>query len=124
MIETSLPDNNKMHLTSDISALHQRSASITSTLHQPSVKVNPLPTNMRDEPQLQYFDLDVANPPTVNRQSIGCNLTKQDSNKPDLLSKGPPTSGVVYNSVDFLKTEAFKRIREERKKESEGVGSK
>ncbi|XP_049314408.1 protein daughter of sevenless isoform X3 [Bactrocera dorsalis] len=111
--------------TADISVLHQRSKSAANSMYQESVECNPLQKNTKNEHRLQYFDLDVTNPPTINRQSISTsNLTKEESSNVDLLPKSSLKSGVVYNSVDFVKTEAFKRIREERKKESEGVSSK
>lgn len=81
---------------------------------------------IQNEHKLQYFDLDVANPPAVNRRnnSIG-NLLMPATNRlgilADLQIRVPIKSGVVYNSVDFVKTEAFKRIREERKKENENA---
>lgn len=82
----------------------------------------------QSEHKLQYFDLDVTNkPPLLNRQSMsvgnlytggpggtGVRLGVADAN----AARAPVKSSVVYNSVDFVKTEAFKRIREERHKES------
>lgn len=116
----SLLDKSDNAGTSDISVLHQRSASAANSMCQESVKFNPLQKKTTNEHRLQYFDLDVTNPPTLNRQSISTNnLTKEETI--DLLPTSSLKSGVVYNSVDFVKTEAFKRIREERKKESEGV---
>ncbi|XP_054732011.1 protein daughter of sevenless isoform X1 [Anastrepha obliqua] len=117
----SVAGKNKAHLstgTIDVSILPQPSASANSSKYQTKLKL--LPTN---EHRLQYFDLDVANPPAANRQSTN-NITKQEPSKADSLTQSPLKSGVVYNSVDFLKTEAFNRIREERKKESEGVNPK
>ncbi|XP_023176034.2 protein daughter of sevenless isoform X7 [Drosophila hydei] len=82
------------------------------------------------EHKLQYFDLDVANKPQLlNRQSMSVgNLYSQGKsalNQPARLGatdaaavRAPVQSSVVYNFVDFVKTEAFKRIREERNKES------
>lgn len=81
---------------------------------------------------MQYFDLDVTNKPTLNRQSMsmgniytqggpggtGARLGVPDAN----AARAPVKSSVVYNSVDFVKTEAFKRIREERHKESSESG--
>lgn len=111
-------------------------------LQNSTALTNLLPSNnslmvTKNEHKLQYFDLDVANAPPVNRQSISVgNLNV--SMAPvggsggaggggcvgvDALSRSPMQSSVVYNSVDFVKTEAFKRIREERKKENEGVSS-
>lgn len=94
----------------------------------------------KNEHKLQYFDLDVANAPPVNRQSINVgnlnvslasnsggggalNTVNRIGLTTDAISRVPMPSSVVYNSVDFVKTEAFKRIREERKKENEGVSS-
>ncbi|KAH8302358.1 hypothetical protein KR044_005491 [Drosophila immigrans] len=88
------------------------------------------------EHKLQYFDLDVTNkPPLLNRQSMsvgniytqggsaaggaGVRLGATDA----AAVRAPAKSSVVYNSVDFVKTEAFKRIREERNKESSESGS-
>nr|XP_036218986.1 protein daughter of sevenless [Bactrocera oleae] len=122
---TSRLDRSNNGVTTDISVLHHRSKSAANSMYQESVKCNPLQKNTRNEHRLQYFDLDVTNPPTINRQSISTsNLTKEESSNVDLLPENSLKSGVVYNSVDFVKTEAFKRIREERKKESEGLSSK
>ncbi|KAH8380669.1 hypothetical protein KR009_012264 [Drosophila setifemur] len=82
------------------------------------------------EHKLQYFDLDVTNkPPLLNRSSMSVgNLYSQGGNAagggnrlPNVdaaSARAPVPSSVVYNLVDFVKTEAFKRIREERNKES------
>uniref|UniRef100_A0A0K8W5X9 Protein daughter of sevenless n=2 Tax=Bactrocera latifrons TaxID=174628 RepID=A0A0K8W5X9_BACLA len=122
---SSLLDRSNNGGPTDISVLHQRSKSTANSMYQESAECNPLQKNTKNEHRLQYFDLDVTNPPTINRQSISTsNLTKEESSNVDLLPKNSLKSGVVYNSVDFVKTEAFKRIREERKKESEGVSSK
>lgn len=84
------------------------------------------------EHKLQYFDLDVTNKPSVlNRQSMSVNNLYTQGGPggtgvrlgvPD-VARAPVKSSVVYNSVDFVKTEAFKRIREERNKESSESGS-
>ncbi|XP_005185761.2 protein daughter of sevenless isoform X1 [Musca domestica] len=80
----------------------------------------------KNEHKLQYFDLDVANPPAINRQSMSVgNLNSGTSGNrlglaADPSARAPVQSTVVYNSVDFVKTEAFKRIREERKTQNEG----
>ncbi|XP_034482762.1 protein daughter of sevenless [Drosophila innubila] len=87
------------------------------------------------EHKLQYFDLDVTNkPPLLNRQSMSVgNLYTQGAATVGGVRLGavdasavraPVKSSVVYNSVDFVKTEAFKRIREERNKESSESGNK
>ncbi|KAL9905467.1 daughter of sevenless isoform 2-T2 [Glossina fuscipes fuscipes] len=82
----------------------------------------------KNEHKLQYFDLDVTNAPAINRQSMSIsNLSAPGINRlalaADPSARAPVQSSVVYNSVDFVKTEAFKRIREERKKENEGVNN-
>uniref|UniRef100_A0A1A9WTL9 PH domain-containing protein n=1 Tax=Glossina brevipalpis TaxID=37001 RepID=A0A1A9WTL9_9MUSC len=82
----------------------------------------------KNEHKLQYFDLDVANAPAINRQSMSIsNLSAPGINRlalaADPSARAPVQSSVVYNSVDFVKTEAFKRIREERKKENEGINN-
>jgi len=77
------------------------------------------------EHKLQYFDLDVTNkPPLLNRSSMSVgNLYSQGGNGASGMrlagvdtggARAPVPSSVVYRSVDFVKTEAFKRIREER----------
>ncbi|XP_067643183.1 protein daughter of sevenless isoform X2 [Eurosta solidaginis] len=104
----------------DKAVLLQKSASI----NQSSIKLIPLSTSITDKPRLQYFDLDLENPPTVNCQSVNiCHKTKLESNKKGSLTQNSLKSGVVYNSVDFVKTEAFKRIREERRKENENINA-
>lgn len=122
---SSLLDRSNNARATDISVIYQRSISSANSMYHEAVEYNPLQKNTRNEHRLQYFDLDVTNPPTINWESISTsNLTKQESNNVDLLPKSSLKTSVVYNSVDFVKTEAFKRIREERKKESEGVSSK
>ncbi|XP_020814442.1 protein daughter of sevenless [Drosophila serrata] len=73
------------------------------------------------EHKLQYLELDVTNKPPLNSSSMNVgNLYSQGGDAAG--ARGPKPSSVVYNSVDFLKTEAFKRIREERNKESTESG--
>ncbi|EDW78826.1 uncharacterized protein Dwil_GK12654 [Drosophila willistoni] len=85
------------------------------------------PAAAHTEHKLQYFDLDVTNkPPLLNRQSMSVgNLYTQGAGTSAAAAvaiaataQAPVRSTVVYNLVDFVKTEAFKRIREERNKES------
>lgn len=108
---------------------HQRTASAAAAMQFTQSPPALLPPK-HNEHKLQYFDLDVANPPAIHRQSMSVgNLNAPGGAATrlglpaDPAARAPPKSGVVYNSVDFVKTEAFKRIREERKKESEGVNS-
>ncbi|TDG52898.1 hypothetical protein AWZ03_000441 [Drosophila navojoa] len=94
------------------------------------------PQQQPQEHKLQYFDLDVTNKPQLlNRQSMSVgNLYSQGKaalSQPARLGasdaaavRAPVQSGVVYNFVDFVKTEAFKRIREERNKESSDNNNK
>lgn len=82
----------------------------TSTLSQP-----------KSHSTLQYFDLDVANPPPqINRAIYSNNATSSHGFKLgsslDAAIRPAVKSSVVYNSVDFVKTEAFKRVREESEK--------
>lgn len=108
---------------------HQRTASAAAAIQMTPPTPSQLqlpPKTMTNEHKLQYFDLDVANPPAINRQSMSVgNLNAPGTSRlaalaADPSARAPVKSSVVYNSVDFVKTEAFKRIREERKKESEG----
>ncbi|KAM7359076.1 daughter of sevenless isoform 2-T3 [Cochliomyia hominivorax] len=110
---------------------HQRTASANAGMQQLS-SINTIPTQLqlppKNEHKLQYFDLDVANAPAINRQSMSVgNLNNPGAGRlglaADPSARAPVQSTVVYNSVDFVKTEAFKRIREERKKENEGVNA-
>ncbi|XP_037931300.1 protein daughter of sevenless [Teleopsis dalmanni] len=107
---------------------HQRTASAAAAMHVLPEIQTPLQLPPKNEHKLQYFDLDVANLPAINRQSISVgNLYAQGPSKltlpADPSARVPIKSSVVYNSVDFIKTEAFQRIREERKKKSEGVNN-
>lgn len=113
---------------------HQRTASANAAMqHLPTTTLtNPVPTQLqippKNEHKLQYFDLDVANAPAINRQSMSVgNINNPGVGRLGLATessaRAPVQSSVVYNSVDFVKTEAFKRIREERKKENEGVNT-
>lgn len=112
------------------------SSLLSSSLNNPSNAI----ILSKNEHKLQYFDLDVANAPPVNRQSINVgnlnvssasisgtggavNTVNRIGLTTDSMTRAPMPSSVVYNSVDFVKTEAFKRIREERKKENEGVSN-
>lgn len=117
------------------SVQHQRTASAAAAMTSASASSSALQSAaaaapaaaQQSEHKLQYFDLDVTNkPPGLNRQSTSANnlytqggpggtgarLGSADS------VRAPVKSSVVYNSVDFVKTEAFKRIREERHRES------
>lgn len=114
---------------------HQRTASANAAMQQlptTTAVTNTAPTQFqlppKNEHKLQYFDLDVANAPAINRQSMSVgNLNNSGVGRlglaADPSARPPVQSTVVYNSVDFVKTEAFKRIREERKKENEGVNA-
>ncbi|KAI8115584.1 Protein daughter of sevenless [Lucilia cuprina] len=111
---------------------HQRTASANAAMQQLSNATNAIPPQIQPPPKnehkLQYFDLDVANAPAINRQSMSVgNLNNPGVGRlglaADPSARAPVQSTVVYNSVDFVKTEAFKRIREERKKENEGVNA-
>lgn len=112
---------------------HQRTASANAAMQQlpataMSINSTQLQLPPKNEHKLQYFDLDVANAPPINRQSTSVsNLNNPGVGRlglaADPSARAPVQSTVVYNSVDFVKTEAFKRIREERKKENEGVNA-
>jgi len=127
------------------SVQHQRTASAAAAMTSSSVvaaaaaaaalKQQHQAAAQQSEHKLQYFDLDVTNkPPLLNRQSMSVgNLYSQGGaavggvrlGAVDVAAvRAPVKSSVVYNSVDFVKTEAFKRIREERNKESSESGNK
>ncbi|GBP01278.1 Protein daughter of sevenless [Eumeta japonica] len=108
---------------------HQRTASANAGMQQltSTAVTNPVSTQLqippKNEHKLQYFDLDVANAPAINRQSMSVgNLNNPAVGRlglaADPSARAPVQSTVVYNSVDFVKPEAFKRIREEGKKEN------
>ncbi|XP_016970401.1 protein daughter of sevenless [Drosophila rhopaloa] len=119
-----------------MSVQHQRTASAAATMMSlvgaaAAPKQQPV---AQAEHKLQYFDLDVTNkPPLLNRSSMSVgNLYSQGNNGASGIrlaavdaggARAPVPSSVVYNSVDFVKTEAFKRIREERQS-NEGSGNK
>ncbi|KAH8365442.1 hypothetical protein KR093_000806 [Drosophila rubida] len=126
------------------SVQHQRTASAAAAMISTSASAAAAAALMQQaqaavqaqpEHKLQYFDLDVSNkPPLLNRQSMSVgNLYSQGGvavgggvrlGATDAAAvRAPVKSSVVYNSVDFVKTEAFKRIREERNKESNESGS-
>ncbi|XP_032594850.1 protein daughter of sevenless isoform X2 [Drosophila grimshawi] len=125
------------------SVQHQRTASAAAAMTSPTPlvaasvaaahKQNPNAMQQLPEHKLQYFDLDVTNkPPMLNRQSMSVgNLYSQGGGGLSSVRLGatdaasvrvPVQSSVVYNFVDFVKTEAFKRVREERNKESSESG--
>ncbi|XP_064539805.1 protein daughter of sevenless isoform X1 [Drosophila montana] len=124
------------------SVQHQRTASaaaaMTSTAAAAAAaaaahKQSQQAVQQHSEHKLQYFDLDVTNkPPLLNRQSMsvgnlyaqgGAGLGGVRLGATDAAAvRAPVQSSVVYNFVDFVKTEAFKRIREERNKESSESG--
>lgn len=116
-----------------MSVQHQRTASAVAAMTSLSGAA-PKQQQPAAEHKLQYFDLDVTNkPPLLNRSSMNVgNLYSQGGNAASGAmrlaaveaggARAPKPSSVVYNSVDFLKTEAFKRIREERNKESTESG--
>ncbi|XP_030385133.1 protein daughter of sevenless isoform X2 [Scaptodrosophila lebanonensis] len=116
-----------------VSVQHQRTASAAAAMTTSSTQKQQQQqaAAAQTEHKLQYFDLDVTNkPPLLNRQSMsvgnlytggpggvgagGVRLGAVDAT----ATRTPVQSSVVYNVVDFVKTEAFKRIREERHKES------
>ncbi|XP_017071077.1 protein daughter of sevenless [Drosophila eugracilis] len=105
-----------------MSVQHQRTASAAMIMVGTSA---PKQQPAQAEHKLQYFDLDVTNkPPLLNRSSMSVgNLYSQGGNGAGGMrlagveaggARGAVPSSVVYRSVDFVKTEAFKRIREER----------
>ncbi|XP_055844998.1 protein daughter of sevenless [Episyrphus balteatus] len=100
-----------------ISSVYSNTVNRAMSLSKPTP---PTPTTtQKNEHKLQYFDLDVSNPPAMNRASMSTsNLTATGSKlglSADPSARVPVKSSVVYNSVDFVKTDAFKKIREERK---------
>ncbi|XP_070142083.1 protein daughter of sevenless isoform X2 [Drosophila kikkawai] len=115
-----------------MSVQHQRTVSAVAAMSSSggaSAKQQQPPA----EHKLQYLELDVTNKPPLNSSSLNVgNLYTQGGNAASGAmrmsvvdatgARGPKPSSVVYNSVDFLKTEAFKRIREERNKESTESG--
>ncbi|XP_017096368.2 protein daughter of sevenless [Drosophila bipectinata] len=112
-----------------MSVQHQRTASAAAAMMSAAAVAPKQQPPPQAEHKLQYFDLDVTNkPPLLNRSSMSVgNLYSQGGNAQGGMrlapidaasARAPVPSSVVYNSVDFVKTEAFKRIREERNKES------
>lgn len=73
---------------------------------------------------LEYFDLDHSNaPPICNtntskvNSSSTTNLSTTHRNNPTYAKAiHPDPSGIVYKSVDFVKTEAIKRTRQDTEK--------
>lgn len=67
---------------------------------------------------LQYLELDVSNPPPPRLKNT--NSTSLSSGEPshslDIPSRVAVPSSVEYKFVDFLKTEAFKRVKEDAEK--------
>lgn len=77
----------------------------------------PMPKNTNSRASLISLNnnnnvFNITNP--VLRHHRSASMSSQKSVDSSL---GGPGSGVVYNYVDFVKTDAFKRILEERKKE-------
>ncbi|XP_055911248.1 protein daughter of sevenless [Eupeodes corollae] len=106
----TLPRQPRGHISSVYSNTINRAMSLS--------KATP-PTPQKNEHKLQYFDLDVSNPPAMNRASMSTSNLMAAGSKiglsADPSARVPVKSSVVYNSVDFVKTDAFKKIREERK---------
>lgn len=72
---------------------------------------------------LEYFDLDHSNaPPICNTHSSKVNSTSASvlstahRSKPAPFAVQPEPSGIVYKSVDFVKTDAIKRTRQDTEK--------
>lgn len=74
---------------------------------------------------LEYFDLDHSNAPIIcNTNSSKVNSTSTSNlsiahrNNPTTYAKAvhPEPSGIVYKSVDFVKTDAIKRTRQDTEK--------
>ncbi|XP_026832513.1 protein daughter of sevenless isoform X1 [Drosophila erecta] len=109
-----------------MSVQHQRTASAAAAMMSLTGAAAPKQqAAAQTEHKLQYFDLDVTNkPPLLNRSSMSVgNLYSQGGSGASGMrlagveaggARAPVPSSVVYRSVDFVKTEAFKRIREER----------
>ncbi|KAH8296093.1 hypothetical protein KR054_001523 [Drosophila jambulina] len=116
-----------------MSVQHQRTVSAVAAMSSSGAAASAATTKPAEH-KLQYLELDVTNKPLLNssNSNVG-NLYSQGGNAAGGAMRlsvvdaagargGPKPSSVVYNSVDFLKTEAFKRIREERNKESTESG--
>lgn len=76
---------------------------------------SPRTPNKGDE-RLQYLDLDHTSPQkggmmgNVPSASIASNMQSLDNSLNGSIKDGP---GVAYTTVDFLKTDAFNRVRED-----------
>ncbi|EDW30182.1 GL22454 [Drosophila persimilis] len=112
-----------------LSVQHQRTSSAAAAMMTSSGAAPKQQPPAQAKHKLQYFDLDVTNkPPLLNRSSMSVgNLYTQGGNAGGGIrlaavdaasARAPVPSSVVYKSVDFVKTDAFKRIREERNKDS------
>ncbi|EDW39478.1 GL26945 [Drosophila persimilis] len=112
-----------------LSVQHQRTSSAAAAMMTSSSAAPKQQPPAQAKHKLQYFDLDVTNkPPLLNRSSMSVgNLYTQGGNAGGGIrlaavdaasARAPVPSSVVYKSVDFVKTDAFKRIREERNKDS------
>ncbi|XP_013112077.2 protein daughter of sevenless isoform X1 [Stomoxys calcitrans] len=120
--------------------MHQRTASANAAMHHLTAAAAAATAKQqaakqpmtKNEHRLQYFELDVANAPPISRQSVNMSTSSNSINASTLNNsninrlalaadpaRAPVQSKVVYKSVDFIKTEAFKRIREEREIENE-----
>ena len=73
-------------------------------------------TPNKDDVRLQY--LDIGHPTTppkpglglASSTSVASNLTSLETSMYGSIKEGP---GVAYTTVDFLKTDAFNRVRED-----------
>jgi protein daughter of sevenless len=73
-------------------------------------------TPSKCEDRLQYLDLDHTSSPqkaglgSIASTSIASNMPSLDISFNGSIKEGP---GVAYTTVDFLKTDAFNRVRED-----------
>lgn len=126
-METALYSNHSETLSKTLPRNYNNSsASSSSSLTLPKQTIPQQQQQSLAKPvgHLEYFDLDHSNaPPICNTNSSKVNSTSTSNlsiahrNNPTYAKAvQPDPSGIVYKSVDFVKTEAIKRTRQDTEK--------
>lgn len=122
--DTALYSNQSEALSKTLPRNYNNSSSSLLSTTKPMIPQQQQPSLAKPIGHLEYFDLDHSNaPPICNtntskvNSSSTSNLSNTQRNNPTYAKAiHPDPSGIVYKSVDFVKTEAIKRTRQDTEK--------
>ncbi len=118
--ETGIYSNQSEAISKTLPRNYNNSSASSLTLTKQMIPQQQQPTQAKPAGHLDYFDLDHSNaPPICNSNSTSTsNLSIAHRSNPTYAAKAvqPDPSGIVYKSVDFVKTEAIKRTRQDTEK--------